>query len=194
MTMQLLTDKGKEKTDPTFYQEVKVKSHAHLERCYQCVACSSGCPSAYQMDYPPHQLLRLVQLGLKDRVLNSNTFWICLSCETCATRCPNDIEIVLVMDTLRGMALQEKRQSTTKLPLFHNTFLTDIRYFGRIYELGLILWYTIFSGNVFKVGKLMRDAMLGARMFSRGKLAIFPHRIKGQKEINRIYELSGKTG
>jgi heterodisulfide reductase subunit C len=95
MTVQLITEKGKEKCDPAFTKEVMERSHSHLERCYQCIACSSGCPGAYQMDYPPHQLLRMVQLGLKDRVLDSNTFWICLSCETCATRCPNDIEIVL---------------------------------------------------------------------------------------------------
>jgi heterodisulfide reductase subunit C len=194
MTSQLVAEKGKETCNPAFYQSVKEQSHAHLERCYQCVACSSGCPSAYQMEYPPHQLLRMVQLGLKDRVLNSNTFWICLSCETCATRCPNNIEIVLVMDTLREMALTEKRLSTTKLPLFHNTFLGDVKMFGRIYELGMILWYTVFSGNIFKIKGLMGDAVLGAKMFKRGKLAILPHRIKGQKAIKRIYKMTGKTG
>jgi heterodisulfide reductase subunit C len=194
MTLQLITDKGKEPANATFYAAVKGRSHAHLERCYQCVACSSGCPSAYQMEYPPHQLLRMVQLGFKDRVLNSNTFWICLSCETCATRCPNGIEIVLVMDTLREISLEEKRTSTTKLPLFHNTFLGDLKIFGRIYELGLILWYTIFSGNIFKIKGLMQDAVLGAKMFTRGKLAIFPHRTKGQKKIKRIFELTRKTG
>jgi len=194
MTVQLVTAQGKESADTAFYQTVKEKSGARLERCYQCVACSSGCPSAYQMDYPPHQLLRMVQLGLKDRVLKSNTYWICLSCETCATRCPNNIEIVMVMDTLRHLALAEKIKGATKLPLFHRTFLGDVKLFGRIYELGLILWYTIFSGNIFKLKGLMQDALLGVKMFSRGKLAILPHRIKGQKAIKRIYDLTGKTG
>jgi heterodisulfide reductase subunit C len=194
MSVQLITEKGRETVNPAFYGEVTAKSKAHLARCYQCVACSSGCPSAYQMDYPPHQLLRMVQLGLKERVLNSNTFWICLSCETCATRCPNGIEIVLVMDTLRDMALAEKRKNSTRLPLFHKTFIGDIVLFGRIYELGLILWYTIFSGNIFRLKGLARDAVLGVKMFTRGKLAIFPHRIKGQKAVKRIYEMTGKTG
>jgi heterodisulfide reductase subunit C len=194
MTIQLVSEKGKEKCDLAFYKEVKEKSQAHLERCYQCVACSSGCPAAYQMDYPPHQLLRMVQLGLKDRVLNSNTYWICLSCETCATRCPNNIEIVLVMDALREAAIKEGRKGATKLPLFHNTFLMMVRYCGKTYELGLILWYTIFSGNIFKLKSLMKDAVLGVKMFSRGKLAIMPPRIKGQKQIKRIFELSDKTG
>ncbi|MDO9333877.1 MAG: 4Fe-4S dicluster domain-containing protein [Dehalococcoidales bacterium] len=194
MTVQLVTEKGKEKCDPAFTKEVMERSHSHLERCYQCIACSSGCPGAYQMDYPPHQLLRMVQLGLKDRVLDSNTFWICLSCETCATRCPNDIEIVLVMDALREIALKEGRKGTTKLPLFHATFLYMVKMFGKVYELGLILVYTIFSGNILKLKGLMRDAVLGVKMFMRGKLAILPPRVKGKAQIKRIFQLSSKTG
>ena len=113
------------------------------------------------------------QLGLKDRVLNSNTFWICLSCETCATRCPNDIEIVLVMDALREMALKEGRKGTTKLPLFHSTFLGMVKKFGKVYELGLI-WFTPSPAATFSRSKLIKDAMLGVKMFTRGKLAIVP--------------------
>jgi heterodisulfide reductase subunit C len=194
MTVQLITKTGRENTDPAFVKEVAERSKAHLERCYQCVACSSGCPGAYQMDYPPHQFLRMVQLGLKDRVLDSNTFWICLSCETCATRCPNDIEIVLVMDVIREIALKEGRKNTTKLPLFHSTFLRMVRMFGKVYELGLILMYTIFSGNIFRIKGLAADAVLGVKMFMRGKLAIFPSKLKGKAQIKRIFELSGKTG
>jgi heterodisulfide reductase subunit C len=119
MTVTLVTQKGRETGDSAFTQEIAARSHSHLERCYQCNACSSGCPTAYQMDYEPHRFLRMVQLGLKDTVLNSNTYWICLSCETCATRCPNDIEIVRVMDAVREISLQEKRKVSTHLPLFH---------------------------------------------------------------------------
>ena len=194
MTIQLATGKGKEKCDSSFAKEVMGTSNANLERCYQCMACSSGCPGAYQMDYPPHQLLRMVQLGFKDRVLNSNTFWICLSCETCATRCPNGIEIVLVMDALREIALKEKRKGSTNLPLFHNTFLSMVRFGGKTYELGLIGFYMIKSGDIFKIKELPGLARLGIKMFSRGKLAIIPPRIKGKAAIKRIFELSKKTG
>jgi heterodisulfide reductase subunit C len=194
MTTRLVTEKGEEQCNPSFAKAVMDKSGAHLQRCYQCVACSSGCPSAYQMDYPPHQLLRMIQLGLKDRVLNSNTFWICLSCETCAARCPNGIEIVLVMDTLREIALQEKRRSATNLPLFHKTFLSMVKFGGKTYELGLIMVYMVKSGDILKLKKMVKDIKLGVKMFSRGKMAIIPPRIKGKAEIKRIFELSKKSG
>ncbi len=192
MTIRLASRKGKESGDLSFAREVKEKSQAHLERCYQCVACSSGCPVAYAMDYAPHQIIRMTQLGLKDRVLDSTTIWLCASCETCATRCPNDIEIVQVMDTLRGISLREGRTNQTKLPLFHSTFLDGVKSNGKIHELMLILRYTISSGNIFKLKKMFNDAILGAKMFTRGRLAILPSKIKGVNEVKRIYQLTGK--
>ena len=192
MTIHLISQKGRESGDLAFAREVTEKSQAHLERCYQCVACSSGCPVAFAMDYAPHQIIRMVQLGLKDRVLDSTTIWLCASCETCATRCPNDIDIVQFMDTLRSISLREGRTQQTKLPLFHNTFLSGVRGNGKIYELGLILSYTITSGDLFKFKKLFKDAILGAKMFIKGKLAIIPDRIKGLDEIKRIFQLTKK--
>ncbi len=190
MTIRLVSEKGREICDLSFAREVKEKSQAHLERCYQCVACSSGCPVAFAMDYAPHQIIRMAQLGLKDRVLDSATIWLCASCETCATRCPNDIDIVQFMDTLRRIALTEGRTQQTKLPLFHSTFLAGIRSNGKIHELMLILRYTLASGNIFKIKNLLKDAVLGAKMFVRGRLAILPDKIKGVAEVKRIFQLT----
>ena len=192
MTVRLASEKGKETGDRPFAEEVKEKSQAHLERCYQCVACSSGCPIAFAMDYAPHQILRMTQLGLKDRVLNSTTIWLCASCETCATRCPNDIEIVKVMDTLRHIALAEGRTEQTRLPLFHNTFLDGIKSNGKIHELMLIMRYMLSSGDIFKFQDLLNNITLGAKMFLKGKLAILPSKIKGAGEVKRIFQLTEK--
>jgi len=192
MTIRLVSEKGKEECDLSFAREVKEESRAYLERCYQCVACSSGCPVAFAMDYMPHQIIRMVQFGLKDRVLDSTTIWLCASCETCATRCPNDIDIVPVMDTLRQTALREGRTQQTKLPLFHATFLAGIKSNGKIHELMLILRYTLTSGDIFKFKKLFKDMILGVKMFIRGKLAILPSKIKGAKEVKHIFQLTEK--
>ena len=190
MTIRFASQKGKESCDLSFAQEVIERSQAHLERCYQCLACSSGCPVVFAMDYTPNQVIRMAQLGLKDRVLNSSTIWLCASCETCATRCPNDIEIVKVMDILRQIALREGHTQKTSLPLFHSTFLGGIRSKGRIHELSLILRYTIKSGDVFKFKKLFYDMILGLRMFLRGKLVILPGTIKGMGGVKRIFQLT----
>lgn len=194
MTVRLISEKGIEKCDPSFAQEVKDKSQAHLERCYQCIACSSGCPVAYQMDYAPHQILRMTQLGLKDRVLDSTTIWLCASCETCATRCPNEIEIVRVMDALRHISLREGRTAQTTLPVFHHAFLGGVRSFGRVHELLMIIRYMLVSGSIFKLKDLVRDAVLGIKMFLRGKMPILPHRVRGTAEIKRLFQKAGEKG
>ena len=192
MTLRFISQRGKEECNLSFAREVKEKSQSYLERCYQCVACSSGCPVAFAMDYAPHQIIRMTQLGLKDRVLDSTTIWLCASCETCATRCPNDIDIVPVMDTLRQISLREGRTQQTKLPLFHTTFLAGIKSNGKIHELMLILRYTLTSGDTFKFKKLFKDMILGVKMFLRGKLAILPSKIKGAKEVKHIFQLTEK--
>jgi len=130
----------------------------------------------------------MVQLGLKDRVLGSSIIWLCASCETCATRCPNDINIVKVMDTLREIALSEGYTKESNIPMFHSIFLGCIKSKGRVHELSLILRYMITSGAIFKFKKLFSDMILGLKMFLRGKLTILPGKIKRGEEVKRIFQ------
>ena len=83
------------------------ESGLNIQDCYQCQKCSAGCPVAFAMDYKPNQVMQMVLLGMKERVLSCKTIWVCASCYTCSTRCPNDIDIAGVMDWLRQSALRE---------------------------------------------------------------------------------------
>ena len=134
------------------------------------------------MDYHPDQIIRMVQLGLKQQVLSSSAIWICLGCETCVARCPNEIDILRVFDTLRQMALQEKIKGKEKIgPIFHQTFLDPIRWFGKAYEVGLIVLLKL------KTRDFLTDLDLGVRMMLKRKLPIFPSRIKGIKQVREIF-------
>ncbi|KPJ56015.1 MAG: hypothetical protein AMJ42_05840 [Deltaproteobacteria bacterium DG_8] len=62
-------------------------------KCIQCGKCSSGCPLAVEMEYIPNQIMELIRLNQEEKVLTSNTFWFCASCQTCSIRCPHDIDI-----------------------------------------------------------------------------------------------------
>ena len=93
--------KYREETIHSFRDLVKRLSNEDVSRCYQCGKCTAGCPVAMEMDIMPNQVMRLIQIGVKDWVLSSSTIWLCLSCETCSTRCPEDIDLAKVMDTLR---------------------------------------------------------------------------------------------
>lgn len=74
--------------DWDFAEQVQKMTGDHVNLCYQCKKCTSGCPLVFQMDYSPSQIIYAARLGMKELVLNSNTIWLCASCETCTTRCP----------------------------------------------------------------------------------------------------------
>ena len=88
-----------------FMERVSELSGQNVRRCYYCLRCSAGCPAAYAMDYTPAQILRLVQLGQKTALLQSSAIWLCIGCETCGTRCPNEIHAGAVIDALTGEPL-----------------------------------------------------------------------------------------
>ena len=56
--------------DPSFTEEVEARSGQNLSTCYQCGNCTAGCPASLAYDLPVNQIMRGVQLGLKDEVLN----------------------------------------------------------------------------------------------------------------------------
>jgi len=94
--------------DSTFKHFVEERSGEDLRRCYYCLKCTAGCPSAPAMPYGPAQMVRMVQLGLKDDLLESPSIWFCLQCETCGARCPNEISIAGLTQALRQIAIEEK--------------------------------------------------------------------------------------
>ncbi len=159
-----------------------------VSHCYQCGKCSAGCPIAYQMDYLPNQIIRMVQLGMEEQVLSSKTMWLCASCLTCTARCPREIDIAEIMDYLRRCAYKKQiiPLEETEIPLFNKIFLRNIELFGRLYEMGLIGMFNLLSGEFFK------DVPLAPKMFLKGKIGIFPHRVKGIKELREIFKKSGK--
>ena len=90
-------------------RKVEELSGQNVFACYQCGKCSSGCPSVPYMELLPNQVLRLLQFGKVERILQSNTHWICASCFVCTTRCPKDIDIAAIMEALRQLDLRKNR-------------------------------------------------------------------------------------
>ncbi len=97
--------------DLGFRARVEESSGEDLSRCYYCLKCTAGCPSALAMPYGPAQMVRMAQLGLRDPLLESPSIWFCLHCETCGARCPNEISIARLTQALRQMAMEEKGEA-----------------------------------------------------------------------------------
>ena len=103
----------REKIKNSLVDKIEDISGQNVFDCYQCGICSSGCPVTDYMDYSPNQVMRLIQLGCVDEILNSRTIWICSTCLQCSTRCPKGIEVAQVMEALRTINLRQ-REGTLK--------------------------------------------------------------------------------
>ncbi len=51
--------------------EVIEQSGINFNACLQCRTCTNGCPFIDGMDYDPNAVIRMVQLGMKNRRLHA---------------------------------------------------------------------------------------------------------------------------
>lgn len=176
--------------DPTWLGEIEKTSGIKVSACYQCKKCTSGCPLAFAMDIYPDQVIRMVQMGQRERVLSCSTIWVCSGCKTCTTRCPNGVDVAGVMDCLKERAIKEGIEiPENKTLIFHKAFLNEIRKRGRIYEAGLMKNYMSESGELKRRlddKSIYEDLALGWAMFKKGRMPLLPKGIKGRKEIKVI--------
>ena len=169
-----------------FALEVKERSGENVLRCYYCQKCTVGCPTAYAMDYKPAQVLKMIQLGMREPLLKSSAPWLCMGCETCGTRCPNDIRLAPVMDTLKYMALEAGyAPPETGVYAAYRSFLDNIKLFGRVHEITMLVEYKLRSMDLFT------DLDLGVLLILKGKISFLPERIKALDEVRELYRRAG---
>jgi len=172
-----------EKVDSSFIEEAKKRSGEKLGLCYQCLKCTAGCPTAPYMDIRPNNIIRMIQMGMKQEVLGSSAIWLCVSCETCGTRCPNEIDIGVLMDALREMAVEEGVPAKEKnIHLLHEAFVQSIRRGGRVHEATMLIDYKLRSRD------FLTDLIPGMTLFMKGKIPILPSMVKERDAIKRIFE------
>lgn len=166
--------------------QVQALSGESLELCYHCHKCTAGCPVVGAMEYGPDTVLRMVALGQRDEVLRSRDIWLCSGCYTCATRCPNDIDIAAVMDALRQSAVAEGYPAGERdALLFHRLFLGVVRRLGRSHEAAMLGLFKVLSRV-----PIYRDVPAGIGLFLRGKVPIVPERTRAGADVQQIFERS----
>lgn len=157
--------------------------------CYQCGRCTSGCTVAEFFDWHPNQIMRALQLGQEDVALHSQTPWLCASCQTCTTRCPQGLDITAIMEFLTREALRRGiRPPVPEVDVFNSAFMREVWLWGRAYELGLMAELKL---RTMGTRSITDDVDLGIKMLRKGKLAIFPSPTRPPRGVKPVPGAAG---
>jgi heterodisulfide reductase subunit C len=168
--------------EPFFTAQVNRLSGESANLCFHCRSCAGGCPFSTAMDYPPHGVIRLVQLGLRQEALTCSTIWICVGCHTCSIQCPMAIDISAIMDTLRHLALKDRMfVPESDILDFHREVLRSIERYGRTHKLEIMFRYKL------RIRQWFADMDLGIKMLAKRKLDLRPSKVKAIKEVSRLF-------
>jgi heterodisulfide reductase subunit C len=155
-----------------------------IELCIQCGTCGGSCPSAADMDHTPRMIFAMLRAGLRAEVLRSNTPWMCVACQTCTVRCPQEIRIPDVMSTLKALAEQAGTAPSTTAPAFSRTFVANIHRFGRSYEVGLVALHYVRHYPL----RLPAMAPVGVSMLASGRMGFGIHHIRQMPQLTAILD------
>ncbi|MDR1246392.1 MAG: 4Fe-4S dicluster domain-containing protein [Clostridiales Family XIII bacterium] len=153
--------------------------------CYQCGKCTGGCPMARAMDLKPRGVMRCAQIGSLERILKSNTIWLCTGCHTCVERCPHDVDLPALMEEARYLASDmgyERRDSK----VLNEVFIANLKMFGRNHEMLLAGLYNMIAF------KPLQDMSSVPHMLKHGLIEIKPHETQKSESIKKMIERAEK--
>ena len=154
-----------------------------IKICQQCGTCTGSCPTSYLMDYGPREVIGAFRAGMIDKVVKSNTIWLCTSCYYCTVRCPAGIKITDLMYELKRLAIKyDLLPRGNKNPAMTKYFIDSVQRHGRNHEVELIGKFTMLKNP----GLAFSFAGTGLKLFAAGRLPLFAKNIKGRDELTKI--------
>lgn len=81
--------------EQSFYDQVleATPNGDRLRLCLQCGDCSGICPFGYLMVHPPSRMIAHLRADRFNKVLDTDTVWMCVSCYACTAVCPSQIPL-----------------------------------------------------------------------------------------------------
>jgi heterodisulfide reductase subunit C len=154
-----------------------------IKICQQCGTCTGSCPTSYLMDYGPREVIAAFRAGMIDKVVKSNTIWLCTSCYYCTVRCPAEIKITDLMYELKRMAIKyDLAPKGNKTPAMTKYFIDSVRKHGRNHEVELMAKFMLTKDW----GLPFKFAGTGLKLFTAGRLPLTAKNIRGRDEIGKI--------
>ena len=155
-----------------------------VQSCMQCGTCSGSCPNAFAMDLTPRQMWRLAQLGEKEEIFNSKTFYLCSACYYCTLRCPRGLPLTETMSALKRVAAAEGIKKHKQSANFYRTFMDTVRRYGRVREMEFINRYFMsMKDPFFPLGYMP----LGMKLMRKRKIPLEVPKLFGKGRFDALF-------
>lgn len=93
-----------EEMDFDFTREIEEAVELGFSACFQCGTCTARCPSGRVSQYISRRLFHMAQLGLKERIFESEDLWSCTTCLACTINCPWEVKTTDAIVKMRTLA------------------------------------------------------------------------------------------
>ncbi len=150
------------------YESVLARLKEEVGACMQCGTCTASCPNGFAMDVTPRAMWRMIQFGMLDRILESQTFWYCSSCYTCTLRCPRGLKLTSAMASLKRLAVLNGGNHAKQSGAFYAAFMENVESHGRVQEMGMMSNY--FFKRMADPTLPFKFLPLGVKMMGKGKV------------------------
>jgi len=80
------------RVDPNLLHELKEYGAVGVEKCFNCGNCTAICPLTSDEYSFPRNVIRRIQIGQKERMLEQLDPWLCYYCGDCSATCPKGAE------------------------------------------------------------------------------------------------------
>lgn len=87
--------------DPDFKEKLAPFGVGNWKECFHCGNCTATCPLTDENHLFPRKGIRLMQMGLTDKINRNLDPWMCYYCGDCSKSCPRDANPGELMMTMR---------------------------------------------------------------------------------------------
>jgi len=179
----LTSTKDSEDLNEIFLREIySIPDGEKIKGCIQCGTCGASCPTSWAMDYTPREIIASLRAGMLDKVLKSNTMWLCTSCYLCTVRCPAGIKFTDFMYELKRLALKYGLGVNHNTAVLSKAFVELVSKHGRIPEVKLMSTFKMKSG----LAGLFKALLLGMKLREKGRLPREVETIKGIDDLHKL--------
>jgi quinone-modifying oxidoreductase subunit QmoC len=189
--MSALSPTPTKKYDLSFARWVykNVDGGDRLALCMQCGTCSGSCPIGQHMDHGPRKLFMMIRAGMKDEVLSSNSMAACVSCYNCVVRCPRQVPVKYILQSLFTVAVREgyAQSVDSDNARFARAFWWSAAKFGRTDERLVTAKFYFSYGLSAGIKKSMANMAIAQGMVKTKRMHLgMPHKCKNTGELQKI--------